>query len=147
MLPPSRAAEGPTKPTNRPVDDSAQLRFRLLMRQVPAFPIVGSFAERLLAHDLPHLGAAQRREVIAFVAHRVDGLPSFTRFGVIVLGSVFRGLLAVPGGWVLARILMKLPLPLVAEYPRLVRSLAFAYIWEHWPATSPTGAAQIEATA
>lgn len=117
------------------------------MRQVPAFPVVGSFAERLLAHDLPDLGAAQRREAIAFVAHRVDGLPSFTRFGVIVLGSLFRGLLAVPGGWAAARILMKLPLPLVAEYPRLVRSLAFAYIWEHWPATSPTGAVHAEAAA
>ena len=117
------------------------------MRQVPAFPVVGSFAERLLAQDLPDLGAAQRRAAIGFVAHRVEGLPSFTRFGVLVLGSIFRGLLAVPGGWAVARILIKLPLPLVAEYPRLVRSLAFAYIWEHWPDTSPVGAAPVESAA
>ena len=110
------------------------------MRQVPALPIVGSFAERLLAVDLPDLAPAKRREVIGFIAHRVDTLPSFTRFGVLVLGSVFRGLLAVPGGWGVASILMKLPLPLVAEYPRLIRSLGFAYVWEHWPDTTPTGA-------
>jgi hypothetical protein len=111
-----------------------------LMRQVPALPVVGSFAERLLASDLPDLPPPARREVVAFIARRVDGLPSFTRFGVFVLGSVFRALLAVPGGWSIARLVMKLPLPLVSEYPRLMRSLAFAYVWEHWPTTTPTGA-------
>jgi hypothetical protein len=35
---------------------------------------------------------------------------------------------------------MKLPLPFVGEYPRLMRSLGFAYVWEHWPTTTPTGA-------
>ena len=111
-----------------------------LMRQVPALPVVGSFAERLLASDLPDLPAPARREVVAFIARRVEGLPSFTRFGVYVLGYVFRTLLAVPGGWGLARVVMKLPLPLVSEYPRLMRSLAFAYVWEHWPSTTPSGA-------
>lgn len=109
------------------------------MRQVPALPIVGSFAERLLARELPDLPAARRTEVVAFVAHRVDALPSFTRFGVIVLGCLFRAVLAVPGGWTATRAVLALPLPLVAEYPRLVRSLSFAYVWEHWPATSPSG--------
>ncbi len=111
------------------------------MRQVPALPIVGSFAERLLHRDLPELPSERRKEVVAFIAHRVDGLPSFTRFGVLVLGSVFRFVLAVPGGWGVATLVMKLPLPLVAEYPRLIRSLGFAYVWEHWPTVSPTGAA------
>ena len=110
------------------------------MRQVPALPIVGSFAERLFVADLPDLTAAKRGEVIAFVAQRVDALPSFTHFGVLLLGSVFRALLALPGGWGIARLLIKLPLPLVAEYPRLMRSLGFAYVWEHWPGTTPTGA-------
>ena len=110
------------------------------MRQVLALPVLGSFAERLLLVDLPDLPAARRTEVVAFIAHRVDGLPSFTRFGVLVLGFVFRGLLATPGGWRLATILTRLPLPLVAEYPRLIRSLAFAYVWENWPSTSITGA-------
>ncbi len=111
------------------------------MRQVPALPVVGSFAERLLAADLPDLAPARRREVVAFVARRIDHLPSFTRFGVLLLGFVFRALLALPGGWGAARVVMQLPLPLVSEYPRLVRSLGFAYVWEHWPATTPTGAA------
>jgi hypothetical protein len=110
------------------------------MRQVPALPVVGSFAERLLAVDLPDLTPDRRREVVGFIAHRVDHLPSFTRFGVLLLGVAFRTLLAVPGGWGAARIVMRLPLPLVSEYPRLVRSLGFAYIWEHWPSTTPTGA-------
>jgi hypothetical protein len=110
------------------------------MRQVPALPVVGSFAERLLVDDLPDLQPAQRREVVAFIGHRVDSLPSFTRFGVLAIGTVFRMLLAVPGGWVGAKVLMKLPLPFVGEYPRLMRSLGFAYVWEHWPTTTPTGA-------
>ena len=116
------------------------------MRQVPALLVIGSFAERLLAVDLPDLAPARRRQVIGFIAHRVESLPSFTRFGVLVLGSFFRALLAVPGGWGIAGVLIKLPLPLVAEYPRLIRSLGFAYIWEHWPDTTPTGACHETAT-
>jgi hypothetical protein len=30
-------------------------------------------------------------------------------------------------------------LPLLGELPRMVRSLAFAFIWETWPDTSPSG--------
>lgn len=107
--------------------------------QVPALPVVGPFAERLLIDDLPRLLPERRREVVAFVGHRVDTLPSFTRFGVLAIGSVFRVLVAVPGGWGIAKILMRLPLPFVAEYPRLMRSLSFAYVWEHWPLTTPDG--------
>lgn len=109
------------------------------MQQVRALPIVGGFAHRLLAEDLPDLPTERRTEVVGFVARRVDGLPSFTRFGVLLIGIVFRGLLALPGGWPAGRAVLKLPLPLVAEYPRLVRSLAYAYVWETWPATTPTG--------
>lgn len=112
----------------------------LLMRPVPALPIIRSFAERLLLADLPDLPPADRMLALNFVAHRVDHLPSFTRFGVIVLGSLFRSLLAIPGGFTFAKVLIKLPLPLVAEYPRLIRSLAFAYVWETWPTTTATGA-------
>jgi hypothetical protein len=108
--------------------------------KVPAQPVVGRFAERLLVADLPDLLPARRREVVAFIAHRVDSLPSFTRFGVLAIGSVFHLLVAVPGGWNAAVVLMRLPLPFVGEYPRLLRSLGFAYVWEHWPSTSPSGA-------
>jgi len=117
------------------------------MRQVPALPIVGPFADRLLAADLPNLEYADRKDVVAFIAHRVDSLPSFTRFGVLLLGYVFRLLVTLPGGWAIAKILIKLPLPLVAEYPRLIRSLGFAYVWEHWPSTTPSGAASHQAAA
>ena len=110
------------------------------MRQVPALPVIGSFARRLLLVDLPDLPPERRTEVVAFIAHRVDGLPSFTRFGVLLLGFLFRGLVAIPGGWRLAMILTRLPLPLLAEYPRLIRSLGFAYVWETWSATTTTGA-------
>ena len=110
------------------------------MRQVPASSVVGSFADHLLADDLPDLPRAHRRAVVEFVCHRVDTLPSFTRFGVLAIGSVFRVLLALPGGGTIAAAVMRLPIPFVAEYPRLIRSLGFAYVWEHWPDTSPTGA-------
>ena len=33
----------------------------------------------------------------------------------------------------------RIPLPFVSEYPRLIRSLAFAYVWERWPDTKPDG--------
>jgi len=117
------------------------------MPSIRAFPVVGDFADRLLATDLPDLPGPQRREVVAFIARRVDELPSFTRFGVLAIGTLFRGILFFPGGWGMARIVLRLPLPLVAEYPRLMRSLGFAYVWEHWPRTGPTGATTIEGAA
>lgn len=109
------------------------------MTTVHALPIVGPFADRLLAADLPDLPEERRQEVVEFIARRVDIMPSFTRFGVLAIGTVFRALMAVPGGWNICRMLMALPLPFVGEYPRLSRSLGVAYIWEHWPRTSPTG--------
>jgi hypothetical protein len=110
------------------------------MRPVPALPVVGGFADRLLAGDLPDLPSERRSEVVSFVARRIDTMPDFTRLGVLVIGAAFRALLALPGGWTLARAVTRLPIPLVGEFPRLVRSLGFAYVWEHWPATTPTGA-------
>ncbi len=37
------------------------------------------------------------------------------------------------------RIVLRLPVPLLAEFPRLVRSLGYAYIWETWPDTNVDG--------
>ena len=108
--------------------------------QVSALPIVGPFTDRLLADDLPDLAPQRRAEVVNFVAGRVDIMPSFTRFGVLTLGVVFRVVMALPGGWAMAKVLMRLPLPFVGEFPRLSRSLAVAYIWEQWPNTLPSGA-------
>ena len=73
--------------------------------------------------------------MVAFVGRRVDVLPSVIRIGVTGIAGLYRTLLAVPGGWRLAARLVEQPLPLLGEYPRLVRSLAYAYIWERWPET------------
>ena len=35
----------------------------------------------------------------------------------------------------LARVLLSRSLPLLGEYPRLIRSLGYAYVWERWPDT------------
>ena len=104
--------------------------------------IVEPFAEMVLAVDLPQLSVAHRAEVVQFVSRRVETMPSFTRFGVAVIGLVYRVLLAVPFGRSAARVLMSKPLPILGEYPRLIRSLAYAFVWEHWPDTSPTGASR-----
>ena len=98
-------------------------------------PLVEPFADRLIAADVPALDAVRRGEVVAFVGRRVDVLPSVIRIGVTGIAGLYRALLAVPGGWRLASRLVERPLPLLGEYPRLVRSLAYAYIWERWPET------------
>jgi hypothetical protein len=102
--------------------------------------IVAPFAEHLLTADLPLLPPARRSEVVRFIERRVQTVPSFTRFGITVIGLFYRVLLVVPGGVVLARLLVSKPLPVLGEYPRLIRSLGYAFIWERWPDTLPTGA-------
>jgi hypothetical protein len=104
--------------------------------------IVGPFAELLLTADLPQLPNDRRADVVHFVVGRANAIPSFTRFGVTVIGLFYRGLISFPAGRSVARFLMSRPLPLLGEYPRLVRSLGYAYVWERWPETLPTGAQQ-----
>lgn len=102
--------------------------------------LVTPFAAKLLATDLPQLSDDRLRRTVEFIARRVESLPSFTRFGVTCIAAVYRVLLAVPGGWPVAKVLVRLPLPLMAEYPRLVRSLGYAFVWETWPGLQPDGA-------
>jgi hypothetical protein len=45
----------------------------------------------------------------------------------------------VPGGRAVARWLSIHPLPIVGEYPRLIRSLTFAFVFETWPHTQADG--------
>jgi hypothetical protein len=104
--------------------------------------IVDPFAEVVLAADLPQLSAERRAEVVRFVRRRVETTPSFTRFGITVIGVLYRLLLAAPAGPTAARFLASKPLPILGEYPRLIRSLGYAYVWEHWPDTLPTGASR-----
>ena len=53
------------------------------MAQVSALTVVSPLADRLLESDLPDLPSEARQDVLRFVCHRVDTLPSFTRFGVL----------------------------------------------------------------
>ena len=76
------------------------------MAQVSALTVVSPLADRLLESDLPDLPSEARQDVLRFVCHRVDTLPSFTRFGVLAIGTVFRVLLSLPGGWFICRALM-----------------------------------------
>ena len=113
----------------------------LAMRSVPSAPLVGPFADRLLALDLPGLDPSRRRLVVDFAARRVDALPSVMNLGVVCLAAVFRVLMALPGSAALLRVLARTALPLAGEYVRLIRSLGYAYIWETWPDTLPDGSA------
>jgi len=116
------------------------------MRSVPSAPIVGPFADRLLALDLPHLDPARRRDTVEFVARRVDSLPSVMHLGVLIIATVFRVVVATPLADRFVRLMSHLALPLIGEYVRLVRSLGYAYIWESWPDTQANGASAPEQT-
>jgi hypothetical protein len=109
---------------------------------MPAFPSlrpVAAFSDRLLAYDLPGLPSAQRAEVVAFVGRRVARLPSPMRLGVGIVATLVDGVGRLVGADRLARFVGQHPLPVLGEYARLVRSLAFAYVWDTWPATAPDG--------
>ena len=108
----------------------------------PRFPPAGpvaAFCDELIARDLPDLPADRRAAVVGFAGRRIAALPSPMRLGVglvaIVVGCAGRLV-----GWRrLVHLLAVRPLPVFGEYVRLVRSLGYAYVWETWPATSPTG--------
>jgi hypothetical protein len=103
--------------------------------------LVAPVAAVVLRADLPGLPDDRHTRVVDFVVRRCDGLPSVMRLGVAVIAGVYRCLLTLPGGAGLVRFLAGKPLPLLGEYPRLIRSLAFAFVWETWPATRPDGSA------
>ena len=115
---------------------------RSASRHLQLDTIVAPFADLLLAADLPQLPADRRREAVQFVTRRAAGVPSFTRFGLTIIALIFRGLMTIPGGRGAARFLASRPLPLLGEYPRLIRSLGFAFVWERWPDSLPSGAPQ-----
>lgn len=102
---------------------------------------VARFADGLLSHELPLLADDRRREVIEFIGRRVRVLPSFTRFGVLAIGRSLDIAGMVVGHSNVRRLVTSVPIPLLAEYPRLVRSLGFAYVWETWPDTTVDGGA------
>jgi hypothetical protein len=106
----------------------------------PPSSAVERFAEILLASDLPGLTDDHLRRTAEFIERRVEVLPSITRFGVRVIGGTVDLLGRSIGQHRVLTAVTALPLPLLAEYPRLIRSLGFAYIWETWPDTAVDGA-------
>jgi len=102
-------------------------------------PIVAPVADVLLAADFPDLPSDRRAEVVRFVERRASTVPSFTRFGVAVIGAFYRILLAAPSGERIVRSFAARSIPVIGDYPRLIRSLGYAYIWDRWPDTTATG--------
>jgi hypothetical protein len=99
------------------------------------------FADGLLGSDLPALDAERRRAAVSFIGRRVRVLPSVTRAGVLTIAAVVEILGVMAGHDRVRRVVVAAPLPLLSEYPRLVRSLGYAYIWENWPHTAVDGGA------
>jgi hypothetical protein len=110
-----------------------------MSRPSPLTTPVGRFADRLLARDLPHLEPQRRADTVVFIQARVDGLSSFTRFGVVVISRFVDLLGRLVGASHALDIAVRVPLPLLSEYPRLVRSLGYTYVWETWPSTAVDG--------
>jgi hypothetical protein len=101
--------------------------------------LVRPFAEQLLLVDLPGLSDAQREEVTAFTVGRVDDLPSVLRVGVTCVAVPMRIVVAMPRSDRVLSWLIRHPLPVLGEYVRMVRSLAYTYVWERWPHALPDG--------
>lgn len=102
---------------------------------------LGRFADRLLTKDLPLLADGRRADTVRFIQQRADDMASFTRFGVVVISHVVDLLGGIVGHTRAMDLVVSMPLPLLSEYPRLVRSLGFTYVWETWPDTTVNGAA------
>jgi hypothetical protein len=102
---------------------------------------VERFADALLERDLPSLSADRRSTTVAFIGRRVDGLPSVTRLGVVIISRLVDVVGAVAGLQRTIEVVTSVKLPFLSEYPRLVRSLGYTYVWETWPATRIDGAA------
>ena len=108
------------------------------LAHLPGASIAG-FCDELLVHDLPDLPAERRAAVVAFAGRRIAGLPTPMRLGVGAVAALVGALARVIGRARLVGLLAARPLPVLGEYVRLVRSLGYAYVWETWPATTPTG--------
>jgi hypothetical protein len=101
----------------------------------------GQFAERVLAAELPDLPDDRVADTVEFVCHRAARTAGPPRLGVMVLAALLGWSERVIEPARATEFLRHTTLPLVGELARLVRSLAYAYVWETWPGTSPTGAA------
>jgi hypothetical protein len=109
------------------------------MTTFPPRGLVAEFCEQVVAHDLPELPPDRRRAVVDFTTRRISGLPSPMKVAVGTVAAIVGGVGKLAGTRRVAATLAARPLPITGEYVRLVRSLAYAYIWETWPDTSPAG--------
>lgn len=100
----------------------------------------GRFAGRLLVLELPDLPSDRLETTVEFVCRRAQQVPGPLRAGVTLL-AVATGVAerAVDPDRIVG-FMRTTELPLVGELARMVRSLAFAFVWETWPDTTPTGA-------
>ena len=99
----------------------------------------GRFAVQLLERELPALPPERRRETVAFVCRRARQVPSPLRLGISAVTVGVALALRTVGPERTTAALRATSLPFVGELPRMVRSLGFAYVWETWPDTGPTG--------
>jgi hypothetical protein len=107
--------------------------------RTPPPNVVTPTCDLVLAHDFPDLDVDRRRLVVGFVVNRLGVLPGPMRLGVTLIALLVEAIRLVGGAGPVVR-LSRLPLPLVGEYFRLMRSLSYAYVWETWPDSAPTGA-------
>ncbi len=105
----------------------------------PVTRSIDTFSRFLAGRELPGLDSAHHDPVVAFVQMRCAGLASITRFGVAVIAAIFGLLMSLPGGRRVVAWLCDHPLPILGEYPRLIRSLTFAYVFETWPSAQADG--------
>jgi hypothetical protein len=112
-------------------------------RQLTSDGALGQFANRLLTIELPELPEAVRADTVTFVCRRANQMPSPLRVGLVLICTGVGLAERAAGLDRTTRLVQGSRLPLVGELPRMVRSLAFAYIWETWPDTSPSGAMSV----
>ena len=112
-----------------------------LLQPLRAEGPLATFADHLIARELPDLADDRRAGTVAFVCRRAGSLPSPLLVGVSLLALALGAALRFAGPDRTTTFLQGTRLPFVGELARLVRSLGFAFIWETWPDTSPTGAA------
>jgi hypothetical protein len=111
----------------------------LMSRPAVVTSPVGRFADSLLARDLPALAPDRRADTVEFVERRVTALPSVTRLGVVIISNVVDLVRRVAGTERMLDLATGPALPLLSEYPRLVRSLGYTFVWETWPDTAADG--------
>ena len=111
-----------------------------MSRQLTSDGALGQFANCLLTIELPDLPDTARAETVAFVCRRANQMPSPLRIGLLLICTGVGLAQRVTGLDRTTRFLQGSRLPLLGELPRMVRSLGFAFIWETWPDTAPSGA-------